>query len=100
MYYSVLVVTIDLEWHEMCIAYLLSSDLRDGDDREGRVMLWKIGDVEMLRYCRELRKYMTLIVYCDNEMNCGWEVEYGEWDRYGYGEVCMTLRYICTIARW
>ena len=62
MYYPVLVVAIDLEWHEMCIAYLLGSGLRDGDDREGRVMLWKIRDVEMLRYCRELRKYMTLIV--------------------------------------
>ena len=46
----------------MCIAYLLGSGLRDGDDREERVMLWKIGDVEMLRYYRELRKYMTLIV--------------------------------------
>ena len=55
-------LVIDLEWHEMCIVYLLGSGLRDGDDREGRIMLWKIGDVEIVRYCRELRNYMTLIV--------------------------------------
>ena len=43
--------------------YSICSDLRVYDDRKGRVMLWKIWDVEVLSYCRELQKCMILILW-------------------------------------
>ena len=59
--------------------YSICSGLRVYDDIKERVMLWKIWDVEVLRYCRELQKCMILILWYWMEL---WLRSWIWWMRY------------------